>query len=465
MRKIKQVHFIGIGGVGMSAIAEVLHREGYTITGTDAQGNGNTKRLQALGLTIEIGHTSQLGLASDVVVISTAIQPDNPEYVAMQAAEIPIMRRAEMLAELMRLRKGIAIAGTHGKTTTTGLTAALLSAGGLSPTYVIGGILNSAGSNAKLGNGEYLVAEADESDASFLHLVPTIAAVTNIEPEHMSTYDGDFSRLKQTFLDFLLRLPLDGLAVLCHDDEHIRSLLPQIARPLVTYGFDEAADVRAVNFVQLGTMSHFDVRAQDRTPFAVQLNLPGKHNVSNALAAIAIALHAGVSETVIQHALQSFEGVGRRFQQVETCIDNMPVTLIDDYGHHPTEVRVTLETIRAVWPDRRLLLVFQPHRFTRTEDCFDDFVEVLSRVDGLVLLDVHPAGEAHNPHADSHALARAIRQRGTVEPIVVSNTDELPSVLSRQLKTDDVLLMQGAGSIARLVQQFIVHNEKRPTTN
>ena len=449
MRRISHIHFVGIGGVGMSGIAEVMCNLGYHVSGSDVKENASTRRLGELGAKIHLGHRGESVAGADVVVVSSAVDPGNPEVAAAHAARIPVVRRAEMLAELMRFRYGIAIAGTHGKTTTTSLVASVLAEGGLDPTFVIGGRLNSAGSNARLGAGDYLVAEADESDASFLHLLPMIAVVTNIDADHMETYGGDFTRLRQTFIEFLHQLPFYGLAVLCLDDPEIAQLLPQVPRPVLTYGIDGDADLRASDIRQHETTLRFTVTRRGRAEtLAITLNMAGRHNVLNALAAIAVAQELGVSDAAIQRALAGFQGIGRRFQlygEVETAAGK--VLMIDDYGHHPREIAATVQAIRAGWPARRLVLAFQPHRYTRTRDLFEDFAIVLSQVDALALLEVYAAGEAPIAGADGRALSRAIRGRGQVEPIFVDDIAHLPAVLRSVLRDGDVLLTLGAGDI------------------
>jgi UDP-N-acetylmuramate--alanine ligase len=407
--------------------------------------------LQALGAEIFIGHAAENVANVHVVVVSTAIDDSNPEIVAAREARLPIVRRAEMLGELMRYRHGIAIAGTHGKTTTTSLVTSILAEGGFDPTFVIGGLLNSAGTNAKLGGSRYLVAEADESDASFLHLQPMAAVVTNIDADHMDTYGGSFEKLKDTFIEFLHNLPFYGLAVVCGDDAVVRELLPRIARPTITYGFDEANDVRAVDINQQGMQTHFTVLRPNLPPLAVTLNLPGLHNVLNSLASIAIATDEGVSDAAIISALASFEGVGRRFQQYGNFAwQDGDVCLVDDYGHHPREVEATLKAARQSFPERRLVLMFQPHRYTRTRDCFEDFVQVLSQVDVLLLLDVYSAGEKPIAGADGRTLARSIRARGLVEPIFIEKMEDLATLLPSVLQANDVLLTQGAGTVGAI---------------
>jgi UDP-N-acetylmuramate--alanine ligase len=460
MRRIAAIHFVGIGGVGMGGIAEVLHNLGYRVSGSDIKDNALTRRFAELGMAIHIGHDAQWVVGSDVVVVSSAVDQSNPEVREAQRRRIPVVRRAEMLAELMRFRYGIAVAGTHGKTTTTSLIASLLAEGGLDPTFVIGGRLNSIGGNARLGAGEYLVAEADESDASFLHLAPMIAVVTNIDVDHMETYGGDFGRLRQTFIEFLHQLPFYGLAVVCLDDPVVAELLPQLPRPSLTYGLSKEADVRARDIRQLQATTHFKVVRRAGAELEVSLNLAGRHNVLNALAAIAVALELGVDDAAIQRALTGFQGISRRFQlygEIPTAAGR--VLMIDDYGHHPQEIAATVEAIRAGWPERRLVIAFQPHRYSRTRDLFEDFVKILSEVDVLVLLDVYPAGEEPIAAADGRALSRAIRARGQVDPVFVDAVTDLPTVLRGVLREGDVLLTLGAGDIgaaaAKLPEQLI----------
>ncbi|MDO9177351.1 MAG: UDP-N-acetylmuramate--L-alanine ligase [Agitococcus sp.] len=451
MRRIRRIHFIGIGGAGMCGIAEVLLNQGYKVSGSDAKAGKTTERLQALGAQVFIGHAAENVAQTDVVVVSTAIDSSNPEIVAAREARLPIVRRAEMLGELMRYRHGIAIAGTHGKTTTTSLVTSILAEGGFDPTFVIGGLLNSAGVNAKLGGSRYLVAEADESDASFLHLQPMAAVVTNIDADHMDTYGGSFEKLKDTFIEFLHNLPFYGLAVVCGDDEVIRELLPRIGRPTLTYGFAPENDIRAVDIRQEGMQTHFTVLRPNKQPLTISLNLPGLHNVLNSLAAIAIATDEDVHDEAIQVALANFQGVGRRFQQYgKFSVGQGDVCLVDDYGHHPREVEATLKAARQSFPDRRLVLMFQPHRYTRTRDCFEDFVQVLSQVDVLLLLDVYSAGEKPIAGADGRTLARSIRARGLVEPIFIEKTEDLPALLKTILQPNDVLLTQGAGTVGAI---------------
>jgi len=460
MRQIKKIHFVGIGGSGMSGIAEVLLTQGYVVTGSDQNSNVSTKRLASLGAIIFQGHNAANICDADAVVVSSAITATNPEVQAAHAARLPILPRAQMLAELMRFNYGIAIAGTHGKTTTTSLVASILAEAKLDPTFVIGGILNSASVSARLGTGKYFVVEADESDASFLHFNPMISVVTNIDADHMQTYDNDFNKLKQAFLDFLHRLPFYGLAIVCIDNPVIREILPQISRPVITYGFSEDADVCAYDFKQQGFGCDFKVRwAQKDSGLDIHLNLPGKHNVLNALAAIVVAANCDVDDSAITTALEQFTGVGRRMQRYgEISMPQGEVLLIDDYGHHPHEICVTLQALRAAWPERRLVLAFQPHRYTRTQALFEDFTSVLSEVDVLLLMEVYAASETPIVGVDGRILARNIRQRGKVEPIFVVDNDELCAVLPTILKQDDVLLIQGAGSIGavapRLQQEF-----------
>ncbi len=451
MARIKRIHFVGIGGVGMGGIAEVLLNLGYNISGSDLQDNAVTRRLREGGATIMLGHKAGNVSGCNVVVTSTAVKADNPEVVAAHAQRIPVVPRAEMLAELMRFRYGIAIAGTHGKTTTTSLIASVLAEGGVDPTFVIGGRLNSAGTHARLGEGRYLVAEADESDASFMHLQPMMAVVTNIDADHMETYGGDFEVLRRTFIEFLHHLPFYGLAVLCIDDAEVRGILPAISRPVRTYGMTEAADVYASDLRQEGNRTHFNVhRAGQDDSLAITLNMPGKHNVLNALAAVVVAQEIGVADEAIKRALDRFEGIGRRFEingEIMLANDAGSVLHVDDYGHHPREVAATIEAIRQGWPERRLVVAFQPHRYSRTRDLFEDFTQVLSKVDALVLLEVYPAGEAPITGADGRALARAIRLRGQVDPVFVENIEDLAPTLKGVLQDGDILLTLGAGNI------------------
>lgn len=456
MRRIKKIHFIGIGGAGMSGIAEVLLNQGYTISGSDINQSAVTNRLQAKGAQIFIGHSASNIKGVDVVVNSTAVDESNPEIICARERRIPVVRRAEMLGELMRYRHGIAVAGTHGKTTTTSLVASVLAAGNLDPTFVIGGLLNSAGSNAQLGASRYLVAEADESDASFLHLQPMIAIVTNIDADHMDTYDGDFANVKKTFVEFLHNLPFYGLAVVCGDDPVVREIIPEIARPIVTYGFEGHNDYRAVDIEQSGSTSSFKVfRPDGHAPLQITLGMPGQHNVLNALAAIAVATDEGVSDEAIKTGLEGFQGVGRRFQVYGNyTIEDGEAMLVDDYGHHPRELQATVAAIREGWPERRLLMVFQPHRYSRTRDLYEDFVDILTQVDALVLLEVYSAGETPVPGADGRNLCRSIRTRGQVDPVFVESVDSVPDVIAGMVRPGDIVLTQGAGSVGALAQQL-----------
>jgi UDP-N-acetylmuramate--alanine ligase len=456
MGRVRRVHFVGIGGAGMSGIAEVMHNLGYDVSGSDLRDSAVTRRLAGLGIRVVIGHAASNVSDSDVVVASTAIDAGNPELVTARELRIPVVPRAEMLAELMRFRYGIGVAGTHGKTTTTSLTASLLAEGGLDPTFVIGGQLNSAASNAQLGAGHYLVAEADESDASFLYLQPSMAVVTNIDADHLSTYEGDFERLRQTFIDYLHHLPFYGLAVLCLDDPQVANILAEVTRPVITYGIDSDADVRASDVRQQELQTHFQVRRPGhKRPLSITLNLPGRHNVLNALAAIAVATELGVADEAIQRALSEFQGIGRRFQVAgEIPLTAGKVLLIDDYAHHPREIAPTLAAVRAGWPDRRLVVVFQPHRYSRTHDLFDDFIQVLSGVDVLVLCEVYAAGESPVSGADGRSLSRGIRARGHVDPVFVERLEMLPDVLDDILHDGDVLLTLGAGDIGAVAAQL-----------
>ncbi len=453
MAAIGRIHFIGIGGVGMSGIAEVLANLGYRVSGSDARDSLVLQRLRGLGIEIQVGHDAARVAGADVVVVSSAVAPANPEWAEARRRRIPVISRAEMLAELMRFRFGIAIAGTHGKTTTTSLVASVLAEGGLDPTFVIGGRLNSAGSNASLGTSPYLVAEADESDASFLHLAPIMAVVTNVDRDHMGTYGGDWRRLQDTFVAFLQQLPFYGLAVVCLDDPGVAEVLPRIHKPVLTYGCHPGADLRARDVEPRGLRTRFVVEGRGLAqPLPVELNLPGRHNLLNALAAIAIALELGVSTTAIRKALANFAGIGRRFQVARLPWEGGEIVLVDDYGHHPQELRMTLAAARQAWPRSRQVLVFQPHRYSRTEELFDDFVRVLGSVDELVLLPVYAAGEAPRPGADSEALAAALRQAG--KTVVLADLAEVPQVLASRLRAGDVVLTMGAGSIGRLAPQL-----------
>ncbi|MBK9594350.1 MAG: UDP-N-acetylmuramate--L-alanine ligase [Rhodocyclales bacterium] len=448
--KVRRIHFVGIGGSGMSGIAEVMLNLGYEVGGSDIAENAATRRLAGLGARVVIGHRAGNIDEADAVVVSTAVKDDNPEVQAARARQIPVVPRALMLAELMRLKQGIAVAGTHGKTTTTSLVASILAAGGLDPTFVIGGRLNSAGAHAGLGSGEFIVAEADESDASFLHLQPVIAVVTNIDADHMETYGHDFGRLKQAFVDFLQHLPFYGAAILCEDDCNLREIMPAVSKPIVRYGLAESAHIRAVDIRHEGAQMKFSVLRPGSAPkLDIVLNLPGVHNVQNALAAIAVADEVGVPDEAIARALADFKGVGRRFQRYgEVPLEGGGhFTLIDDYGHHPAEMAATLAAARGAFPGRRLVLAFQPHRYTRTRDCFEDFVKVLTTVDLLLLAEVYPAGEAPIVAADGRALVRAIRVTGALEPIFVEDIGEMPQQIMNVARDGDVVLTMGAGSI------------------
>lgn len=454
--RVKHIHFIGIGGVGMGGIAEVLLNLGYEISGSDIVNNALIDHLRDLGATVMIGHDPDYLAGAEVVVVTTAVGEDNVELQAARERRIPIVPRAEMLAELMRFSYGIAIAGTHGKTTTTSLVAALLSEGDLDPTFVIGGRLNSAGTNAKLGSGRYLVAEADESDASFLFLQPMISVVTNIDEDHMATYDGDFGKLKATFIEFLHHLPFYGLAVMCIDDPVVQELLVDVIRPVMTYGTDERADFQLIGLQQAQGQSHFSViDKKSGHTFPITLNMPGLHNALNATAALAVARNLGVPIEACQRALLQFTGVNRRFNILgEIKTPNGEVLVIDDYGHHPTEIAATIAALRAGWPDKRLVVVFQPHRYTRTRDLFDDFAHILSTVDVLVVMEVYAAGEHKIAGADAKSLCRAIRLRGQVEPVFVENKQDLFEILPGLLSDGDALITLGAGDIGSMVREL-----------
>ncbi|WP_416140839.1 UDP-N-acetylmuramate--L-alanine ligase [Halomonas sp. HK25] len=451
MRRIRHIHFVGIGGAGMCGIAEVLANQGYTVSGSDLRESPVVARLRQCGIAVAIGHAEANVAGADVLVVSTAVDEANPEIRWAQDHRVPVVRRAEMLAELMRFRHGIAVAGTHGKTTTTSLTATLLGEGGLDPTFVIGGRLTSAGTNARLGEGDYLVAEADESDASFLHLQPMVSIITNIDADHMATYGGDFEKLKATFLEFLHNLPFYGLAILCIDDDNMRGLLDRVHRQFITYGFSDDADYRITDFLQQAGEIRFTAhRPGGLAPLAVRLAMPGRHNALNALAAIAVASDAGVEDAAILRGLAGFQGVGRRFQvqgHFPAPGGEGEVMLVDDYGHHPREVEMVIRAVRAGWPERRLVMLYQPHRYSRTRDLYEDFVRVLSGVDTLLLLDVYSAGEAPIPGAEGRTLAGSIRQRGQVDPLFVQEKGELPGLLARVLRPDDILITQGAGDV------------------
>jgi len=454
--KVKRIHFVGIGGAGMSGIAEVLATQGYQVSGSDLAASAVTRRLSTLGVTVAIGHQAANIAGADAVVVSTAVAADNPEVMAARDKGIPVVPRALMLAELMRLKQGIAVAGTHGKTTTTSLIASVLAEGGLDPTFVIGGRLLSADANARLGKGDFLVAEADESDASFLYLQPVLAVITNIDADHMETYGHDFGRLKRAFVDFAQRLPFYGVAVVSADDANVRELLPAIAKTIVTYGLAEDAHLRATEVVNAGGRMHFVARSAGAKDLAVELNLAGVHNVLNALAAIAVGREVGVADAAIARALAEFRGVARRFQRhPDVALEGgASFTLIDDYGHHPVEMAATIAAARASFPGRRLVLAFQPHRYTRTRDLFEDFVSVLSTADALVLCDVYPAGEAPLVAADGRALARAVRVAGKVEPVFVDDIAGIAAAIRTVARDGDVVVTMGAGSIGQVPAQL-----------
>lgn len=461
--KVRHIHFVGIGGSGMSGIAEVLLNLGYTVSGSDLADNAATRRLAALGARIHRGHAAAHVQGADVLVVSTAVQPDNPEVLTARQRRIPVVARAMMLAELMRFKQGIAVAGTHGKTTTTSLIASVLSEAGCDPTFVIGGKLLAAGANARLGKGEYLVAEADESDASFLHLNPVISVVTNIDQDHMQTYGHDFERLKTAFVEFLHRLPFWGMAVLCTDDPNVRAILPRVDRPMLTYGMSEDCAIQAVDVREEGGgMAFTALRNGERSPIDVRLSLPGRHNVLNALAAIAVAWELQLPDAAVQRALAGFSGVGRRFQRYgEVQLpDGRRFSLVDDYGHHPAEMAATLAAARGAFPGRRLVLVFQPHRYTRTRDLFEDFVRVLSQADALLLTEVYAAGEAPIVAADGRSLARAVRVAGRVEPVYVAEVEDLPQAVVNIVQDGDVVLTMGAGSIGQVPAQLAAMEER-----
>ncbi|WP_217564805.1 UDP-N-acetylmuramate--L-alanine ligase [Vibrio cholerae] len=455
MRRVKAIHFIGIGGAGMSGIAEVLLNEGYQISGSDLAANAVTDRLADKGATIFIGHQAHNVAHASVVVVSTAINEQNPEIQAAREKRIPIVRRAEMLAELMRFRHGIAVAGTHGKTTTTALVTQIYSEAGLDPTFVNGGLVKSAGTNARLGSSRILIAEADESDASFLHLQPMVTIVTNIEADHMDTYGGDFENLKQTFIDFLHNLPFYGQAILCIDDPVIRELIPRVSRQVITYGFSDDADVRIENYRQNGQQGRFTVVRQGKANLDITLNIPGRHNALNAAAAIAVATEDDIHDEAILRAMANTQGTGRRFDHLgEFETGNGVAMLVDDYGHHPTEVDVTIKAARNGWAEKRLVMIFQPHRYTRTRDLYDDFANVLEQVDVLIMLDVYAAGEKPIAGADGRSLCRTIRSRGKIDPIFVPDSQILPSVLANILQDGDLVLTQGAGDVGKVARHL-----------
>ena len=456
MRRIQRIHFVGIGGSGMSGIAEVLAGLNYQVSGSDIAENSSIDRLRGLGISVAIGHKASHVAGADVLVVSSAINQSNPEVKAARELRIPIVPRAEMLAELMRYRFSVAVAGTHGKTTTTSLIASLMAEAGLDPTFVIGGVLNNLGTNAQLGASEYLVVEADESDASFLHLLPMMSVITNVEPDHMEHYEGDVRAYKQAFVEFLHNLPFYGVALVCLDDSGVRELLPSITRQVVTYGFSDDADYRLEALRFSGTQSQFTLhRKAMGDALVLMLPMPGVHNALNAAAAVAVCSELGVSDDALTRGLKSFEGVGRRFSVLgDITWQGGHALLVDDYGHHPTELKATILAAREAYPDRRLVMVFQPHRYSRTRDCYDEFVDVLSSVDALVLLDVYAAGEEEIVGADSRALARSIRQMGFIDPVLLSDNGQLPSRLTKFLTNDDVLVMQGAGNIGRLARML-----------
>jgi UDP-N-acetylmuramate--alanine ligase len=458
---VKHIHFVGIGGAGMSGIAEILHNLGYTVSGSDQSESATARRLASLGITVHIGHDASHIAGAEAVVTSTAVKGDNPEVIAARAARVPVVPRAVMLAELMRLRRGIAIAGTHGKTTTTSLTTAILAEAGVDPTFVIGGKLNSAGANSALGKGEYIVVEADESDASFLNLLPILSVVTNIDADHMDTYGHDFAKLKQAFVDFLHRMPFYGSAILCTEDPGVRSIIPLISRPVITYGFGEDAQVRAVDVEALpGGQMRFTVQRRNgmtMPDLQVTLNLPGRHNVLNALAAIAVATEIELDDEPMARALASFAGVGRRFQRYgeHRSADGGRFTLIDDYGHHPVEMAAVLSAARGAFPGQRIVLAFQPHRYTRTRDCFEDFVKVMGTADAVLLTEVYAAGEAPIVAADGRALTRALRVQGKLEPVFVDEVGELPQAIADNTRDGDVVICMGAGSIGSVAGKTV----------
>jgi UDP-N-acetylmuramate--alanine ligase len=461
---VKHIHFVGVGGSGMSGIAEILHNLGYTVSGSDSSDSATVRRLASLGIAVNVGHSADHIAGAEAVVTSTAVRADNPEVIAARAKRIPVVPRAVMLAELMRLKRGIAIAGTHGKTTTTSLVTSVLAEAGLDPTFVIGGRLNAAGANSRLGSGDHIVVEADESDASFLNLLPVMAVVTNIDADHMDTYGHDFARLKHAFVEFVHRMPFYGAAIVCSDDAGVRSIMPMLSRPVVTYGFGEDAMVRAVNVQADAGRMHFTVQRRNGVvmpDLAITLNLPGDHNVLNALAAIAVATELELSDAAMVKGLAEFRGVGRRFQRYgEVAINPADVsagafTLIDDYGHHPVEMAATLAAARGAFPGRRLVLAFQPHRFTRTRDCFEDFVKVIGSADAVLLTEVYAAGESPIVAADGRALARALRVAGKVDPVFVDDIAELPQAIADHVRAGDVVVSMGAGSIGQVSAQVL----------
>ncbi len=470
MKKVRQIHFVGIGGAGMGGIAEVLANEGYQISGSDLAPNPVTQRLISLGAKIYFNHCAENITDASVVVVSSAISQENPELIAAREWRIPVIRRAEMLAELMRFRHGIAIAGTHGKTTTTAMISSIYAEAGLDPTFVNGGLVKAAGTHARLGHSRYLIAEADESDASFLHLQPMVAVVTNIEADHMDTYQGDFENLKQTFVTFLHNLPFYGRAVMCADDPVIQDIIPDVARHITTYGFSPHADIRIENYKQVGAQGYFTIVRQDKEDLHLVLNAPGEHNALNATAAVAVATEEGIADESIIRALVEFQGTGRRFDLLgefpTAPVNGKPgsAMLIDDYGHHPTEVMATIKAAKAGWPDKKLVMIFQPHRYSRTRDLFDDFANVLSHVDTLLVLEVYPAGESPIAGADSRSLCRTIRSRGKIDPILVTDNIMLQELLALNLSGNDIILAQGAGTVGRIAKE-LANNQLQPALN
>ena len=455
MRRIDGIHFVGIGGAGMCGIAEVLINQGYSVSGSDIKASENTRRLQALGAKIHIGHQADNVIGVDVLVVSTAIDDDNPEIAYAKQQRVPIVPTAEMLSEIMRYRHGIAVAGTHGKTTTTSMIASVLAAADLDPTFIIGGLVNNFGTNARLGESQYVVAEADESDASFLHLQPLVTVITNIEEDHMSTYDGDVNKLKKTFIDFIHNLPFYGMAIVCIDDPIIKEIMPKFGRAILTYGFDQQADFSIQQLQQSQDGSEFVIAAPNNQNIAVKLSLPGKHNVLNATAAVAVGIDEGIATSAIVEGIQRFKGVGRRFEYFgEYPSDSGTVHLVDDYGHHPTEVAATIEASRQRFPENRIIMIFQPHRYSRTKDLYDEFVEVLSNVDVLLVLDVYAAGEKIIVGADSKSICHSIRQRGELDPIHVKSIDDVRPLLIKMIQQDDVVLTQGAGNVGALAKDL-----------
>ena len=455
MRRIKNIHFVGIGGVGMSGVAEVLLNQGYRISGSDLKQSPVIERLESLGVKIFLQHDQSNIESAQAVVTSSAVNEDNPEVAAALENRIPVVPRAEMLAELMRFRHGIAVAGTHGKTTTTSLLASIFSKADLDPTFVIGGVLNSSGTNAKLGASRFLIAEADESDASFLHLQPMVSIVTNIDADHMSTYEGDFSVLTDTFIEFLHNLPFYGLAVICNEDPVLKDIINKISRPVITYGLNDDADVYATDIRQDLMSTEFTAHGPGFDKLEIKLKMPGEHNVLNALAALSVAIDEGIEPEIIKAALEEFQGVGRRFENYgDFKIPGGSVMMVDDYGHHPREVAATIKAIRAGWPEKRLIMIYQPHRYSRTRDLYEDFVQVLSEVDVLLLMDVYSAGEDVIPGADGRSLCRSIRQRGKVDPVFVETPEELPSLIENIIRDNDILLTQGAGNIGAIAKKL-----------